>query len=41
MESFLHNRVGVKQGGALAIVAYVIGILALIKQLKDKFPYVA
>ena len=31
MSNFLHSRKGVMQGGPLAMVAYVIGVLPLIK----------
>ena len=34
----MHSRGGVKQGGPLAMVAYIIGILLLIKNLKAEFP---
>ena len=36
--SFLKSREGVTQGGALAMVAYSIGILPLIKNLKVEYP---
>ena len=38
--SFLQSREGVTQGDTLAMAAYVIGILLLIKWPEDKFPYV-
>ena len=38
MGSFLHSKNGVKQGDPLSIVAYGIGVLPLIKQLKMEYP---
>ena len=38
MESFLHSRKGVSQGYPLAMVAYGIGILPMIKNLQSEFP---
>ena len=37
-ESVIHSREGVTQGGALSIIAYGIGILPLIKNLKRAIP---
>ena len=36
--SFLHSREGVTQGGPIAMIAYGIGILPLIKYLKWEIP---
>ena len=36
-DSFLHIRKGVTQGVPLAMVAYDIGILPLVKKLKEEF----
>ena len=38
MASFLHSKEGVMQGGPLAMIAYRIGILPLIKNLKREIP---
>ena len=38
MASFLHRTEGATQGDPLAIIAYVIGILSLIKNLKQEIP---
>ena len=38
MASFIHSREGVTQGVQIAMVAYGIGILPLIKNLKVVFP---
>ena len=36
--SFLHSREGVIQGGSLAMGAYGIGVIPLIKRLKSAYP---
>ena len=36
--SFLHSKEGVTQGGPLAMITYRIGILPLIKNLKQEIP---
>ena len=38
MTIFLHSREGVTQGEPLPMIAYVIGILPLIKHLKQEIP---
>ena len=37
---FLHRKEGVTQGGVLAMIAYGIGFLPLIKELRDVHPCV-
>ena len=38
MYSFMHSREGVTQGGPLAMIAYGIGIITHIKNLKREIP---
>ena len=38
MASILHSREGVTQGGTLAMIAYGIGILPRINNLKQEIP---
>ena len=40
MTSFLHSREGVTQGEPQSLIAYVIGILPFIKNLKMTFPHI-